>query len=116
MNSQYKIFITPHVTEKVDLYTLAIRSYYIALYTDTGLWEAEEIIKSQYIEWADALNHSILNSIREIFHQNIVPYSELKSWQREASFRMGNRRIFLTYEEDTENMTRYITDIEILRK
>ena len=88
----------------------------MALYSDTGLWEAEGIIQSQYIEWADTLNQSIVVSIRDIFNHDIIPHSLKEDNQKEASFRMGNRRIFLTYEEDMVVMTRYITDIEILRK
>ncbi len=116
MSSQYKVAITTPVIRKIESYTFAIRDYYVALYTDTWLDEAEEVIQSQYIEWSDTLHRFIISSMKEIFLRELIPYTPLESWLRETSFRMGNRRIFLTYEENEEEQVRYIVDIEILRK
>jgi hypothetical protein len=54
--------------------------------------------------------------MKEAISNEILPYTPLVNGSRETSIRLGARRLFITYEEDTTNMTRYITDIEILRK
>lgn len=46
----------------------------------------------------------------------ILPYTALADGVRETSIRLGARRLFIQYEEDASNMTRYITDIEIIRR
>ncbi len=113
MISQYNIIITPLVQEKIEKYTLGIREYYLILFSEIGLWEREQVMKSQYIEWSDILNQSIITSIRDIFNSETISHSLKKDNQYEAYFSMVNCNICLTYEKDQSKI--YITDIEILK-
>ena len=60
--------------------------------------------------------NSIIDAIQDAISHETIAYSLLKNNMRETSIRLGARRLFVQYEEDQENMIRYITDIEILRR
>ena len=94
----------------------AYRDIFVELYTDTGLWYAEEIIKGEYRKNAKILKNSILSAMDHSMKQEIVWYIPLSGDMRETSIRLGARRIQLTYEEDPIAQIRYIMDIEILRR
>ena len=112
----YKVITRSGVYKKIHTFWLLYRGVFIERFTDIWLGFAEEIIKSQYIESAELMVDTIIDGMKSILSREIIAYSPLESWLRETSFRMGNRRIFLTYEENTETLTRFIIDIEILRK
>ncbi len=112
----YKVIIHSAVTKKIDYYGDLFFGIFLSRFSDTGLWEAETIIQRQYLEASDLLVDTISDNMITIMSRDFIYHTPLESWLRETSFRMGNRRIFLTYEEDEKNMMRYITDIEILRK
>ncbi len=112
----YKVIAHSSIYEKVDYYGELFFNIFLSRFSDTGLWEAEKLIQKQYLEASDILVQTIIDSITTTLSRDFIYHTPLESWQRETSFRMGNRRIFLTYEEDEEDQVRYITDIEILRK
>lgn len=112
----YKSIITPRVRKHVTQYGDLYLEGFISRFSDTGLGYAESIIQSQYLESSDLLVESIYTTIAKATSEEFLPYAPLANWVRETSIRLGARRIFIQYEEDHMNMTRYIIDIEILRR
>jgi hypothetical protein len=112
----YKIIISSHVDACIDRYGNMYRDVFLSRFSDTGLWQAETVIQQHYIEASDLLVDSLYDAIDTKICLDILWYSLLENGLRETSIKLGMRRLFLTYEEDTENMIRYITDIEILRR
>ena len=112
----YKIVISSYVDALIDGYGNRYRDIFISRFSDTGLWEAEILIQHHYIEASDILVDSIYDAIDSRMTVDILGYTPLENGFQETSIKLGMRRIFLTYEEDAPNMTRYITDIEILRR
>jgi hypothetical protein len=112
----YKVIISSHVDYLIDTYGDTYRDVFISRFSDTGLGYAEALIQRQYIESAELLIDGIIDTIETAMLHEIVPYTPLVNGSRETSIRLGARRLFITYEEDTVNMVRYITDIEILRR
>ena len=112
----YKSIITPRVRQQITRYGDLYLEGFVSRFSDTGLGYAETVIQNQYLESSDLLVESIYRTIEKATMQDILPYSPLQNEIRETSIRLGARRLFVQYEEDTENMTRYIIDIEILRK
>lgn len=114
----YKIEINPTAQNRIEWFILRYRDAFLDLYDDTGLWDAEIIIKEQYIKWADILRISLHNAIKSCLSPNkILGYSHNPTnniYQITTS--LGSRRLFLSYKEIQESQTRIITDIEILRK
>ena len=111
----YKVIILDSVRAKIKKYGDAYRDIFVTRFSDTGLWYAEELIQKQYLESADLLVESIYGSMEIYASRDLIPYRE-SGEIRETHTRLGSRRIDFCYEEDVETMTRYITDIEILRK
>jgi hypothetical protein len=112
----YSVQISTHVEQRITRYVEAYRDIFVELYTDTGLWYAEEVIKDEYRKNAKLLKDGILSAINQSMKQEIVWYTPLSEDMRETSIRLGARRIQLTYEEEAVWQIRYIMDIEILRK
>ena len=112
----YKVIAHSSIYKDIYKFWLLYRDIFIDRFTDTWLGFAEEIIKSQYIESAELLVDTIIDGMVSILSRDFIYYTPLESGMRETSFRMGNRRIFLTYEEDETTQARSIVDIEILRK
>ena len=114
--NMYKSIITSQVRKQITRYGEFYLEWFISRFSDTGLGHAESIIQKQYIESSDILVESIYHSIETATIQEIISYAPLENWIRETSIRLGNRRIFIQYEEDLSSMTRFIIDIEILRR
>ncbi len=112
----YSSVIASRVRQKITRYGDLYLEWFISRFSDTGLGYAETIICNQYLESSDLLVESIYRTIEKATAQELLPYSPLPNGIRETSIRLGARRLFIQYEEDQENIIRYITDIEILRK
>lgn len=112
----YSVIIEAHILEKIRTYADILLDGYLLRFSDTGMWEAEAIIKDNYIQAAYLLVDSIYDNISKVMPHEILPYTALADGVRETSIRLGARRLFIQYEEDASNMTRYITDIEIIRR
>ena len=112
----YKVIPHSGIYTKISRYGDSYLAIFISRFSDTGLWNAEAIIQRQYIESSDILVDSIIDAMQEAIWREVVPYSPLADGMRETSIRLGARRLFIQYEEDELGMTRYITDIEILRR
>ncbi len=111
----YKIIVHNSVFGKIDRYGDMFYSVFLSRFSDTGMWDAESLIQKQYLEASDLLVDTIVDKML-VTLWDFIYYTPLESWLRETSFRMWDRRIFLTYEEDEKSLSRYITDIEILRR
>ncbi len=92
--------------------------YYERLYSDTGLGDAEEIIRKQYIDSANILNTTLHRAIKEFLKNEVMlGYSynpETKIYTITTS--IGTRRIFIEYREYSGEKIRVITDVQIIRK
>jgi hypothetical protein len=92
--------------------------YYERLYSDTGLGDAEEIIRKQYIDAANLLNVTLHRTIGELLEKDsILGYSynpESRVYTVTAS--VGTRRLFIEYREYAEENSRVVMDVQILRK
>jgi hypothetical protein len=115
-SNMYKIIPDPHIYSKINRYGDLYLEGFISRFSDTGLGHAEVLIQKQYLESSDLLVDSIIDTMYESMSREIVPYAPLENGMRETSMRLGARRIFIQYEEDQDNLIRYITDIEILRR
>ncbi len=114
--NMYKIIVSQHVDNLIDRYWDWYRDIFISRFSDTGLWHAESLIQRQYIESSELLVDGIIEAIYQAMSNELVPYAPFQNGIRETSIRLGARRLFIRYEEDSQDMTRYITDIEILRR
>ncbi len=99
----------------ISRYIRRYRDLFIALYTDTGLGQAEHIIQEQYNTTA----RNLAKRIKELTETHmktveILGYSQKDKEIRETTLSIENRRIFIRYREDAT--TRYIEDITIVRK
>jgi len=112
----YNIIVNSSIYDKINHYGELFFGVFLTRFSDTGMGEAEKIIQKQYLEVSDALVDGIIDGMISTISRDFIYHTPLESWLRETSFRLGNRRIFLTYEEDDAEMVRYIVDIEILRK
>ncbi len=88
---------------------------YLLRFSDTGMWEAETIIQDNYIQSAELLADSIYDAIVAVMPHEIVAYS-VDGLLRNTSTRMGSRSISIVYREDALSRTRYISDIDIIRR
>ncbi|MDD2917000.1 MAG: hypothetical protein PHH70_04115 [Candidatus Gracilibacteria bacterium] len=90
----------------------------MSLYDDTGLGDAETIIKEQYINGANVLRISLYDAIKNIlFSEKVLGYSyDSIDEIYKITTTIESRRLFLSYKEIQESQIRIITDIEILRR
>lgn len=113
----YTVIFEERVYQKIYRYIDVYRMKYLELYNDTGLWYAEDIIKSQYIVNADMLTDAFVDGIYDTMHEReILWYSTNWDMSRITTISLGSRRLFITYRENNQNMTREVMDIEIYRK
>ena len=112
----YSVHIESHILEKIRTYADILLDGYLLRFSDTGMRESEVIIKNNYVQAAHLLVDSIYDSISKVMPHEILPDTPLTYGLRETSIRLGTRRLFIQYEEDASDLTRYITDIEILRR
>ena len=112
----YSAIIDTDILEKIRTYADILLDGYLLRFSDTGMWEAEIIIKDNYIQAAHLFVDNVYDSISKVMPHEVLPYIPLEGGSRETSIRLGARRLFIQYQEDELGMTRYITDIEILRR
>ena len=113
----YSVVFDEKIYQKIEKYISTYRSRYLELYDDTGLGYAEDIIKSQYITNADILTDAFVDSIYDVMHgREILGYSIANDMTRVTTISIGSRRLFITYVEDADNMTRSVVDMEIYRR
>ncbi len=109
----YNLILWSKVRADIRKYIDAYELYYENLYTDSGLWIAEEIIINQYRQSASAITERIYDAIEEALTPDIIfGYSSEKDGIRSITTRIENRRLFLFYSEsETE---RRVVDIKIV--
>ncbi len=114
----YKIEISPIAQKRIEWLILWYRDAFINLYDDTGLWDAEIVIKEQYIKWADILRISLYDAIKNSLSlEKLFGYSYNATEDiYQITTVLGSRRLFLSYKEEKEPKIRIITNIEIFRK
>ena len=111
----YSVSIESHIIEKIRIYADLLLEGYLFRFSDTGMWESEVIIKDNYIQSAYLLVDSIYDGIVTVMTHEIVPHSVDGSSYKTAT-RIGSRSISIIYIEDTVIRTRYVSDIEIVRR
>lgn len=112
----YNVQIVPEAQEIVERYILAYREAFLRLYDDTWLWEAENVIKFQYIQGAEILRDSFYKSISIVLKQQKIlgySYNEEKKIYTTTT-RIWSRRLFLEYTEDERKQERTLLNINII--
>lgn len=114
----YSLKISPKAKRVIESYIIAYRDAFLELYTDTWLGYAETIIHEQYILGAETLRNTLYVAIGDTLKaENILGYSYNQDGDTYiVTTSIGSRRVFLEYRQDTENQTRVLQDISIVRK
>lgn len=114
----YSLKISLKAKKTVENYVITYRDAFLDLYTDTGLWYAETIIKEQYLIGADTLRAVLHESISKRLQADTIlgySYNEKEDIYL-VTTSVGKRRVFLEYTENAKQKTRVLKDISIVRK
>ena len=114
----YQVIVTLQTSKSIASYTDSIMEYYERLYSDTGLGDAEDIIRKQYRDSASFLNMTLHKTIRNVlWREVIIGYSyNLQTETFIITTSVWSRRVFIEYRENTEGKIRIVTNIQIVYK
>ena len=71
----YNLIVADTVLEKIRTFVDILLDGYLLTFTDTGMGEAEVVIRDNYIFSADALADTIYTSLESFMQRDIIPYS-----------------------------------------
>lgn len=103
----YNIFFSENVQARVSEYSRQYRTYYEALYLDSGIWAEEQIIDG-YIRESLQRESEIYSTIAERLSGK---YDILISQGSTTYIRWRSKYLFITWEDDKGD--RVITHLEI---
>lgn len=111
----YKIDIHPCIWEEMDRYTAELMARFRN--GDKEWWVPEETSEKNITAIMTRMEENFKTKI-ELLQEKVPGRIFSLPWMRERQILIPSEGIYLllTYEEDIETLTRYITDIEILRK
>lgn len=113
-----KVFFSEKAQTSLHTYIARYLDRFLELYSDTGLGDAEVIIRENYIQNARLLNQPIHGLvINHLWNDHVIGYElQLDGNIYHTTVSLGSRRIYVTYTEDKETEERIVKDIEIWRK
>ncbi len=114
----WEVQISDRARLTIETHADLLWRYYDDLFTDTGMWATEKIIKSQYKESADILRDGIYDTLFLILEKDtILGYSHNPEWESYTiTTSIGTRRLFIEYREYAEEKIRVVMDVQIIRK
>lgn len=105
----YKIEYSLKVQEYLFEYFEYYRKYYEELYSDTWLWNEEQII-DWYVREAKNRKEEIIKLIEKNFSENEILW---KSLENTIFLRWRTKYIFIEWKENKKSKIRYILKLEI---
>ena len=116
--NMWKVQISHQAKISIESHVDTLWRYYDNLFSDTGMWAVEEIIKSQYRESATILRDGVYDTVFVMLERStILGYShnpDTKIYTVTTS--IGTRRLFIEYREYPDEKIRVVTDVQIIRK
>lgn len=110
----YRVIFSTEVHKTIHNFIDSYKYSFLKLFTDTWIYY-ENQIKQSYIEWSKKFHTDIYYSLENNLREEIIWKKTLDNWYSSVAL-VWNYRLFINFEEDKIEKTRFINYIEFHKK